>query len=126
MRTIETPNAPRPAGHYSQAIVHDGLVFVAGQLPFDPKTTEKHVGTIEEQTEQALKNIAEILKAAGSDLGHVLKTTVYISDITLWGRVNTVYAKAFGEHRPARAVAPVKELHFGYQIEIEAIAAVKK
>lgn len=126
MRTIETPNAPRPAGHYSQAIVHDGLVFVAGQLPLDPKTTEKHVGTIEEQTEQALKNIAEILKTAGSDLGHVLKTTVYISDITLWGRVNTVYAKAFGEHRPARAVVPVKELHFGYQIEIEAIAAVKK
>jgi len=126
MRTIETPNAPRPAGHYSQAIVHDGLVFVAGQLPLDPKTTEKHAGTIEEQAEQALKNIAEILKAAGSDLGHVLKTTVYISDITLWGRVNTVYAKAFGEHRPARAVVPVKELHFGYQIEIEAIAAVKK
>ena len=126
MRTIETPNAPRPAGHYSQAIVHDGLVFVAGQLPLNPKTTEKHVGTIEEQTEQALKNIAEILKAAGSDLGHVLKTTVYISDITLWGRVNTVYAKDFGEHRPARAVVPVKELHFGYQVEIEAIAAVKK
>jgi len=126
MRTIETPNAPRPAGHYSQAIVHDGLVFVAGQLPIDPDTTERRVGTIEEQTEQALKNITEILKAAGSDLGHVLKTTVYISDITLWGRVNTVYAKAFGEHHPARAVVPVKELHFGYQIEIEAIAAVKK
>lgn len=126
MRTIETPNAPRPAGHYSQAIVHNGLVFVAGQLPLDPKTTEKRVGTLEEQTEQALKNIAEILKAAGSDLSHVLKTTVYISDIGLWGRVDTVYAKAFGEHRPARAVVPVKEMHFGYQIEIEAIAAVKK
>lgn len=126
MRTIETPNAPRPAGHYSQAIVHDGLVFVAGQLPLDPSTTEKRVGTFEEQTEQALKNVAEILKAADSDLSHVLKTTVYISDIGLWGRVNTVYAKAFGEHRPARAVVPVKELHFGYQIEIEAIAAVKK
>ena len=126
MRIIETPNAPRPAGHYAQAIVHDGLVFVAGQLPLDPQTTEKRVGTFEEQTEQALKNIAEILKAAGSDLSHVLKTTVYISDIGLWSRVNTVYAKAFGEHRPARTVVPVKELHFGYQIEIEAIAAVKK
>ena len=126
MRIIETPNAPRPAGHYSQAIVHDGLVFVAGQLPLDPQTTEKRVGTFEEQTEQALKNIAEILKAAGSDLSHVLKTTVYISDIGLWSRVNTVYAKVFGEHRPARAVVPVKELHFGYQIEIDAIAAVKK
>ena len=126
MRIIETPNAPRPAGHYSQAIVHDGLVFVAGQLPLDPQTTEKRVGTFEEQTEQTLKNIAEILKAAGSDLSHVLKTTVYISDISLWGRVDAVYAKAFGEHRPARTVVPVKELHFGYQIEIEAIAAVKK
>ena len=57
MRTIETPNAPRPAGHYSQAIVHDGLVFVAGQLPLDPQTAEKRVGTFEEQTEQALKNM---------------------------------------------------------------------
>lgn len=126
MKAISTPDAPQPAGHYSQAIVHDGLVFVAGQLPIDPRTTERHVGTIEEQTEQTLKNIAAILKAAGSDLGHVLKTTVYISDMALWGRVNAVYAKTFGEHRPARAVVPVKDLHFGYQIEIEAIAAVKK
>ena len=126
MKTISTPHAPQPAGHYSQAVVHDGLVFVAGQLPLDPNAAEKHVGSIEEQTEQTLKNISEILKAAGSDLAHVLKTTVYISDITLWGRVNTVYAKAFGEHRPARAVVPVKELHFCCQIEIEAIAAVKK
>lgn len=126
MKVISTPNAPIPAGHYSQAIVHNDLVFVAGQLPIDPKTTERRVGTIEEQTEQALKNIAEILEAAGSDLSHVLKTTVYISEIDLWSRVNAVYAKVFGEHRPARAIVPVKDLHFGYQIEIEAIAAVKR
>lgn len=126
MKVVSTPDAPRPAGHYSQAIIHNGLVFVAGQLPIDPKSSEKRVGTIEEQTEQTLKNIAEILKAAGSDLSQVLKMTVYISDMELWSRVNTVYAKVFGEHRPARAVVPVKDLHFGYQIEIEAIAAVKQ
>ena len=126
MKVISTPNAPAPAGHYSQAIVHNDLVFVAGQLPIDPKTTERRVGTIEEQTEQALKNVAEILKAADSDLSHVLKTTVYVSDMELWGRVNAVYARVFGAHRPARAVVPVKDLHFGYQIEIEAIATVKR
>ena len=126
MKAISTPHAPQPGGHYSQAIVHDGLIFVAGQLPIDPRTDEKRVGTIEEQTEQVFKNISEILKAAGSDLSLVLKTTVYVSDLELWGRVNTVYARIFGEHRPARAIVPVKALHFGYQIEVEAIAAVKK
>ena len=126
MKAISTPRAPQPGGHYSQAIVHNGLVFVAGQLPIDPRTDEKRVGTIEEQTEQVFKNISEILKAAGSDLSHVLKTTVYVSDLELWCRVNTVYARIFGEHRPARAIVPVKSLHFGYQIEVEAIAAVKK
>ena len=126
MKAISTPQAPKPGGHYSQAIVHNDLIYVAGQLPIDPRTEEKRVGTIEEQTEQVFKNIAEILKAAGSDLSLVLKTTVYVSDLELWGRVNAVYAKIFGEHRPARAIVPVKDLHFGYQIEVEAIAAVKK
>jgi len=127
MNTIEkvlTPNAPQPAGHYSQAVVHNGIVYVAGQLPIDPRTGERHVGSIEEQTEQALMNLFEILKAAGSDIDHVLKTTVYISDIELWSRVNTVYARLFGDHRPARAVVPTRDLHFGFQVEIEAIAAL--
>lgn len=124
MQSIFTPEAPRPAGHYSQAVVHNGLVFVSGQLPVDPKTGEKRVGTIEEQTERALKNVAAILEAAGSGIERVLKTTVYISDIALWDRVNTVYGAFFGSHRPARAVVPTRELHFGFQIEIEAVAAV--
>ena len=123
---ISTKNAPKPAGHYSQAIVHNNIVYVSGQLPIDPKTGEKRLGSIEEQTEQALTNLAEILKAAGSNLNQVIKTTVYISDIELWGRVNAVYSRFFGEHRPARAVVPTKNLHFGFQIEIEAIAAVNK
>jgi len=126
MEVISTPNAPKPAGHYSQAIVHNNLVYVSGQLPLDPKTGEKRIGSIEEQTEQALKNLSEILKAAGSNLNQVMKTTVYISDIELWDRVNAVYSRFFGEHRPARAVVPTRNLHFGFQIEIEAIAALDK
>ena len=126
MKVISTQNAPEPAGHYSQAIVHHNIVYVSGQLPIDPKTGEKRTGPIEEQTEQVLKNLSEILKAAGSNLNQVLKTTVYLSDIELWSRVDAVYARFFGEHRPARAVVPTRNLHFGFQIEIEAIAAVNK
>jgi len=125
MKKILTPDAPQPAGHYSQAVVQGNIVYVSGQLPIDPHTGVKHIGSIEEQTEQAIKNLFAILKAAGSDWEHVIKTTVYISDITLWDRVNSVYAKLFGEHRPARAVVPTKDLHFGFQIEIECTAVVK-
>ena len=121
--TVHTQDAPTPAGHYSQAVVYNGLVFVAGQLAIEPRTGEKKLGSIEEQTEQALENVGGILKAAGSDLSRVLKMTVYISDIGLWGRVNEVYARVMGEHRPARAVIPTKELHHGFLIEIDAVAA---
>ena len=126
MIEISTPDAPGPAGHYSQAIVHGDVVYVSGQLPIDPQTGEKRAGSIEEQTEQALRNLAEILSAANSDLTQVVKTTVYISDIDLWDRVNAVYSRFFGEHRPARAIVPTRELHFGFKIEIEAIAAVSR
>ncbi len=121
--TIQTQDAPIPAGHYSQAVVYNGLVYVAGQLAIDPRTGAKKLGSIEEQTEQALKNVGEILKAAGSDLSRVLKMTVYISDIRLWGAVNEVYARVLGDYRPARAVIPTRELHHGFLIEIDAVAA---
>ena len=120
---VHTQDAPAPVGHYSQAVVYDGLVYVAGQLAIDPQTGERRLGSVEEQTEQALRNVGAILKAAGSDLSRVLKMTVYISDIGLWGRVNEVYARVLGEHRPARAVIPTKELHHGFLIEIDAVAA---
>ncbi len=122
MQRIYTDAAPIPAGHYSQAIVHNGVVYVSGQLPVDVHAKEKIIGTIEEQTEQALKNVSAILLAAGSDLNKVLKVTVYISDIQLWSRVNKVYSNFLGEHRPARVVVPTRDLHYGYQIEIDAIA----
>lgn len=125
MNAIFTPHAPTPAGHYAQAIVHGGIVYVAGQLAIDPATGEKRLGAIEEQTEQALRNVAAILEAAGSDLAHVLKTTVYIADISLWPRVNAVYAQIFGDHRPARTVVPTRDLHYGFLVEVEAIAAVR-
>jgi len=126
MEKVTTSNAPCPGGHYSQAIAHNGLVFVSGQLPIDPATGEKIFGSIEEQTDQVLKNVAVILEAAGSSLDRVLKTTVYVSDIQLWARVNGIYAKFFGDHRPARAVVPTNLLHHGFLIEIEAIAALNE
>lgn len=123
MQLISTADAPAPAGHYSQAVVHNGVVYVAGQLAITPGQKEHRVGSITEQTEQTLRNVQAILRAAGSDLDRVLQMTIYISDIALWGEVNATYVRIMGDHRPARAVVPVKDLHYGYQIEIQAIAA---
>ena len=124
MDTVSTKNAPAPAGHYSQGMIHGGMVFVSGQLPIDPTSGKPRVGSIEEQTHLAIGNLASVLAAAGSGLSRVIKTTVYVSNIELWGRVNMVYAECFGEHRPARAVVPSRDLHFGCQVEIEAVAAI--
>jgi reactive intermediate/imine deaminase len=122
MTVISTDHAPPPAGHYVQARVHDDVVYVSGQLPVDVTSETQSVGSIEEQTQQALDNVAAVLRAAGTDVDRVIKTTVYVADIALWDRVNEVYAAFFGDHRPARAVVPTRELHYGYQVEIEAIA----
>jgi len=124
MHAITTPSAPIPAGHYSQALVHNGCVYVAGQLPIVPGQTEHRVGTIEEQTAQVFANIRAILEAAGSGLSQMLQVTVYVSNMELWGRFNAAYAAIVGDHRPARAVVPVNALHYGYHIEIQVIAAV--
>jgi len=124
MEYINTPYAPMPAGHYSQAVVHNGLVYVSGQLPVKPDRSSTEVGSIEEQTLQALQNVEQILIAANSKISKVVRVTIYISDISLWAKVNGVYSNFFGDHKPARAIVPTKELHYGYQIEIEAIGAV--
>lgn len=124
IQTIKTDAAPLPAGHYSQAKVWQGVAYVAGQLPIDPLTGRKEVGTIEEQTAQVIRNIEAVLSAAGSDLSKILRVTVYISDIELWGRVNQVYSQLMGDNRPARTVVPVNQLHYGFQIEMDVIAAV--
>ena len=122
IKRINTPDAPQPAGHYSQATVYNGLVFVAGQLSIAPNGEQK-LGSIEEQTELALNNVHAILKAAGSDWDRVLKVNVSIADINLWEAFNKVYARVLGDSRPARAAIPCGKLHHGFLIEIEAIAA---
>ncbi|MGB8191867.1 MAG: Rid family detoxifying hydrolase [Chitinophagaceae bacterium] len=126
MEKILTPNAPAPGGHYSQATVFENLIFVAGQLPIDALTGEKINGPIEVQTLRALLNLRAILQAAGSDTDQVLKTTVFVADISLWGKVNEVYSEFFGDHKPARSIVPTKELNHGFLIEIEAIAIKKQ
>ena len=122
MKVIQPENQPTPKGHYSPGIEHHGIVYVSGQLPMDLVTREPFAGDIETQTELALRNVEAVLKAAGSDLSRVMQFTIYISDIELWGAVNKKYAEVMGDHRPARAIVPVKDLHFGTKIEIQAIA----
>ena len=124
MERVYTSDAPIPAGHYEQAWTHGGLVFVSGQLPIDPVTGERCTGTAAEQTAQALGNVKAILKAAGTSPARVLKVTVYVSDIAEWNEVDAAYSRFFGDHRPARSVVPTHGLHYGFKVEIEAIAAL--
>ena len=121
MEFIFTEKAPSPAGHYSQAIVSGGLVFVSGQLPIHPQNGEIKP-TIEGQVHQVMNNLENILATSGSSMDKVVKATLYISDISLWGKVNEIYAERFGSHKPARAVVPTRELHFGCLIEVEVVA----
>ena len=121
MQTVSTNDAPAPGGHYSQAIVANGFIFVAGQLPIAPDGSGIPAG-VEAQTQQALANVEAILKAAGSGLDRVVAVTVFVSDIAHWPEVNRVYARVLGAHRPARTVAVSPQLHFGAAIEIQATA----
>lgn len=125
MRLVQTSDAPTPAGHYSQAVVHGGVVYVAGQLPIDPARPDAEPGDAATQARQALRNVGAILEAAGSSMDRALQMTIYVSDISHWGAVNEVYTEVMGDHRPARAVVPVRDLHYGYMIEIQAIAALE-
>ena len=120
---ITTPNAPKPAGHYSQAVRFDDLIFVSGQLPVSIKGKARADLSFEEQVRLALSNMLAIAKAAGSGPERVLKVTAFIVGVDNWPAFNRVYAELFGESRPARSVVPVASLHHGCLVEIEAIAA---
>ena len=124
MHKISTDKAPAAAGHYSQAISHNGLVFVAGQLPIDPFTREVVQGGIEPQAIRVIENVKAILEEAGSGLDKILKTTIYIPDMSYWAEINRIYAECMGDHKPARAVVPCGDLHYGVLMEMEVIAAV--
>ena len=121
---INTDSITPPAGHYSAAVVHNGVVYVSGQLPRVPGKPDLFLDTIEAQTRQALANAEAILLMAGSRRDLVLKATLYISDIALWAQVNAEYAAFFGAHKPARAIVPVGKFRNGFLIEIEMVAAL--
>jgi len=125
VRAILTASAPVPVGPYSQALVHGDLVFASGQIPLDPRTGARVDGDIEAQTEQVIANLAAVLEAAGSSLMRVVKTTVYVTDLALFARINAVYARHFaGVAPPARATVQVAALPLGAAIEIDAIATI--
>jgi reactive intermediate/imine deaminase len=124
IRYVSTTDAPKAAGHYSQGVVHNGLVYVAGQLPLIPATGEVVDGDVAAQAEQTLRNVEAILVAGGASLGSLLSLTIYITRRDQWQAVNETVARVLGDHRPARAVIPVQELKEGCDIEIQAVAAV--
>jgi 2-iminobutanoate/2-iminopropanoate deaminase len=119
-----TPHAPRAIGPYSQATRANGLLFTAGQVGFDPASGELVDGGIAEQTERVLENIRAILRAERLDLSSVVKTTVFLVDMADFADMNTVYARAFGEHRPARSTVAVAALPRGARVEIEVVAVL--
>ena len=124
MKVISTQNAPTPAGHYSQATVYNGVVYVAGMLGVDPKKPGEDPGDAAQQTRQALRNVEAVLNAAGSDLSRVVRMMIYVSGHELWGEVNAAYAEVMGEHRPSRAIVPVKDFRHPFVVEIVATAAL--
>ena len=125
LHPILTPNATQPGGHYAQAMVHGDIVYVSGQLGFEPKSSTPELVSVEQQVRNCLGNLKAILDDAGSSMNHIIRTTVYISDVALWPEVNAIYANVFGDHRPARTIVPCNTLHHGFQVEIDAMAALK-
>lgn len=122
---ILTDRAPKPAGHYTQAIISGAHVFVSGQLPIRPDGSPLNDVGFEAQARQAIQNMLEIVRAAGSSPQQLVKVTAYIVGIANWPRFNAVYASMLPDARPARSVVPVPELHYGYLVEIDAIAVLE-
>lgn len=121
---VHTENAPAAIGPYSQAVVTDGWVFCSGQIPLDPRSGEMNTGSVAEQTELVLTNLRAVLEAAGSRMDLVVKTTVFLSDMNTFAEMNDVYARHFGDHRPARAAVQAGALPKFCDVEIECVARV--
>lgn len=122
MKTIHTNNAPAAIGPYSQAIEVNGFIFASGQIPIDPSTGNFVEGGIKEQTKQAITNAKNILKEAGTDLAHVVKTTVYLANMADFAAMNEVYATFFQQPFPARSAVAVKDLPKGALVEVVVLA----
>jgi len=122
MKPIKTDKAPAAVGPYSQGIDTGSLIFTSGQLPIDPATGKLLTGSIEDQTRRALLNVEAVLKEAGSNLGKVVKVTVFVKDMENFSRINEVYKEFFTDHKPARSLVEAARLPLNGEIEIEAIA----
>lgn len=129
IRTVSTNQAAEPRGHYSQAVVHQGIIYVADQLPIPPQVAADAdpppPGSIEQQARQTFENVLAIVRAAGGSASSLLRVNIYVSDIEHWPVVNQVYGEVIGDSRPARGVIPTGDLHYGYNVAAEAIAAVE-
>ena len=122
---VSTEKAPGAIGPYSQAIKAGGMVYCSGQIPIDPATGEFVSDVVAEQTEQVLRNLGEVLTAAGSSLDDVVKTTVFLADMNDFAEMNEVYARFFSDNKPARATVQAARLPRDARVEIECIAVVK-
>lgn len=123
---IATAKAPKAIGPYSQAIRHNGIVFLSGQIPLHPETGEVVGGNVEEQTERVLQNMQGVLESSGLSLADVVKTTVFLKDLRVFPKMNEVYGRYFGSNPPARSTVEVARLPRDVQVEIEAIAVGDK
>ena len=123
-KLIDTSEAPAAIGPYSQAVVAGEWVFASGQIPLDPSTGEVVEGGVAEQTDRVMNNLAAVLGEAGGSLNHVVKTTVYLADMATFGEMNEVYARHFGDHRPARATVEAGALPKNVAVEIDLIARI--
>jgi 2-iminobutanoate/2-iminopropanoate deaminase len=124
IETVSTGNAPKALGPYSQALKAGGFVWCSGQIPVNPATNTVEAVTVEEQTRQAITNLASVLDAAGSSLSQVVKTTVYLKDMNDFAAVNGVYADLFGEVKPARSCVEVSRLPKDVKVEIDCVAVL--
>jgi 2-iminobutanoate/2-iminopropanoate deaminase len=123
-QTVSTPAAPKAIGPYSQAVIHNGLAFLSGQIPLDPASGQLVAGDIAAQTERVLENIKAVLEACGSSLDKVLKTTVFLKDMGDFPKMNEVYGRYFTSDAPARSTVEAARLPRDVQVEIDCIAAI--
>ena len=124
-KIVSTPAAPRAIGPYSQAVIHNGIVYLSGQIALDPATNQLIEGDVAAQTHRVLDNLQAVLEAAGSSLGAVLRTTVFLKDMGDFPKMNEIYAQYFGDNPPARSTVQAAKLPRDVAVEIDAIAAVR-
>lgn len=124
MQIIQTSDAPEPIGPYNQAIVHNGLLYMSGQIALDPESGELVQDSLAAETHQVMRNLKAVMDAAGTNFNKAIKTTIFLSDMSLFAEVNAIYGKYFDGHFPARETVAVKGLPKGVNVEISMLVAV--